>query len=264
MDKHDELALKIMSEEMVDMTSTDAVNFARRLRAEWEKERPSFEVVREGIANAVEDWPNNDYWPATIAEMLRHIGPTPTQQPTESRTEIEARVREECAQLCDKEASFLNEVAQEAGKHMAALIRAGKPSAPNLEQVGELGPASPEDQAVYQRMADNYSEQRNAPFSNCKYTLCDLPGQCKSEGKCHHPNLEQLCDDEGCPHHGTAHVCIDNSEQGKVERDAKRYRFLRQLDADGIQVYYGRDDCSVFGNQLDALIDAAIAAREGE
>lgn len=127
MDKWDELVMRCFKDE----ESFGVIGFDRfvravsRLRAEWEKERPSFEVVREGIANAVEDWPNNDYWPATIAEMLRHIGPTPTQQPTESRTEIEARVREECAQLCDKEASFLNEVAQEAGKHMAALKVAG-------------------------------------------------------------------------------------------------------------------------------------------
>jgi len=25
------------------------------------------------------------------------------------------------------------------------------------------------------------------PYSNCKYKFCDLPGQCRSEGKCHHP-----------------------------------------------------------------------------
>lgn len=25
------------------------------------------------------------------------------------------------------------------------------------------------------------------PFDNCRYKLCDLPGQCRSEGKCHHP-----------------------------------------------------------------------------
>jgi len=26
-----------------------------------------------------------------------------------------------------------------------------------------------------------------APFPNCKFRLCDLPGQCIEEGKCHHP-----------------------------------------------------------------------------
>ena len=26
-----------------------------------------------------------------------------------------------------------------------------------------------------------------APFSNCRFRECDLPGQCRDEGKCHHP-----------------------------------------------------------------------------
>lgn len=25
------------------------------------------------------------------------------------------------------------------------------------------------------------------PYSNCKYQMCDLPGQCRTEGRCHHP-----------------------------------------------------------------------------
>jgi hypothetical protein len=31
---------------------------------------------------------------------------------------------------------------------------------------------------------------KNPPFSNCKYQICDLPGQCRSEGACHHPASE--------------------------------------------------------------------------
>lgn len=26
-----------------------------------------------------------------------------------------------------------------------------------------------------------------APYGNCAFTHCDLPGQCRREGKCHHP-----------------------------------------------------------------------------
>lgn len=25
------------------------------------------------------------------------------------------------------------------------------------------------------------------PYDNCSFKLCDLPGQCRGEGKCHHP-----------------------------------------------------------------------------
>lgn len=28
-----------------------------------------------------------------------------------------------------------------------------------------------------------------SPFENCRFQECDLPGQCVSEGKCHHPDL---------------------------------------------------------------------------
>ncbi|HDR9758766.1 hypothetical protein KDX16_33610 [Burkholderia vietnamiensis] len=30
-------------------------------------------------------------------------------------------------------------------------------------------------------------DERTAPFANCSFHHCDLPGQCKSEGTCHHP-----------------------------------------------------------------------------
>ncbi len=31
----------------------------------------------------------------------------------------------------------------------------------------------------------------NPPFQNCRYRICDLPGQCRGEGKCHHPAIER-------------------------------------------------------------------------
>ncbi len=31
----------------------------------------------------------------------------------------------------------------------------------------------------------------HAPYSNCRFRICDLPGQCKGEGKCHHPAVQQ-------------------------------------------------------------------------
>ncbi|MBN3776188.1 hypothetical protein G3O06_01240 [Burkholderia sp. Ac-20345] len=30
-------------------------------------------------------------------------------------------------------------------------------------------------------------DERTGPFANCSFRHCDLPGQCKSEGACHHP-----------------------------------------------------------------------------
>lgn len=31
------------------------------------------------------------------------------------------------------------------------------------------------------------SVESATPFGNCEFRICDLPGQCRSEGKCHHP-----------------------------------------------------------------------------
>lgn len=33
----------------------------------------------------------------------------------------------------------------------------------------------------------NADEAHQTPFSNCRFQICDLPGQCRGEGKCHHP-----------------------------------------------------------------------------
>jgi hypothetical protein len=30
-------------------------------------------------------------------------------------------------------------------------------------------------------------ESQKAPFSNCQFEICDLPGQCKGASRCHHP-----------------------------------------------------------------------------
>ncbi|PVX75591.1 hypothetical protein [Paraburkholderia unamae] len=37
------------------------------------------------------------------------------------------------------------------------------------------------------RAASKATVKGDAPFENCSFRHCDLPGQCKSEGACHHP-----------------------------------------------------------------------------
>ncbi len=36
-----------------------------------------------------------------------------------------------------------------------------------------------------------FAQQAQAPYANCRFKICDLPGQCKGEGKCHHPAVPQ-------------------------------------------------------------------------
>lgn len=59
-----------------------------------------------------------------------------------------------------------------------------------------------------------------APFMKCNYPNCDggpATGYCGNECRDVHPPLatpamapfaEELCEDEGCPQHGTPHVCV--------------------------------------------------------
>lgn len=34
------------------------------------------------------------------------------------------------------------------------------------------------------------------PFDNCSFRMCDLPGQCRGEGKCHHPASAPVTEDD--------------------------------------------------------------------
>jgi hypothetical protein len=54
--------------------------------------------------------------------------------------------------------------------------------------------------------------------------------------------------------------CQDlRSRLAAAEANDRRYQFLRRLDAAGIQVYHGADDRSIWGDDLDAAIDAHLA-----
>jgi hypothetical protein len=35
--------------------------------------------------------------------------------------------------------------------------------------------------------ASQPAESNQTPFANCQFRICDLPGQCRAEGECHHP-----------------------------------------------------------------------------
>lgn len=80
----------------------------------------SFEQVRDGIANAIEGWPNNDYWPATIAEMVREIGPTPVQGCTRSHP------HENMSPECEAKTIKARKDNEEANKKYSAMSEDAK------------------------------------------------------------------------------------------------------------------------------------------
>ena len=68
----------LLAWESTDLDEQQCDVAVRALREELAKPDPmTFEEIRDGIANAAEDWPDNDYYPPTIAEMIRKIVPTP-------------------------------------------------------------------------------------------------------------------------------------------------------------------------------------------
>jgi hypothetical protein len=71
-----------------------------------------------------------------------------------------------------------------------------KPPAP------ETMPAPPEQE----------EERTRSPFANCQFRECDLPGQCRGEGKCHHPKADQQGDG------GARCTCGDTSALNTVHR----------------------------------------------
>lgn len=156
--------------------------------------------------------------------------------------------------------------------------------------------------ALPQLEAEPPKHTTTAPFKNCKYHICDLPGQCEREGKCHHPiggrdspaprsasmeEIEELLNDlEGRigawyrvePRETTRP--IDEARTILLEAiqalagDAGRYRWLRQCNAirsdrTTYVVHNTYHEGKLLGTEtislidLDSVIDAATQDREG-
>ena len=67
------------------------------------------------------------------------------------------------------------------------------------------------------------------PFGNCRFSACDLPGQCKAEGRCHHPKDGPPSEPQG---DGIDIVPISDAEQSALYEHCKgtpHYSALRRL-----------------------------------
>jgi len=92
----------------------------------------------------------------------------------------------------------------------------------------------------------------DTPFPDCKYSACDLPGQCRAEGKCHHP----VC--KSCTQL-RADLAAANAKVQEVSADAERYQWLK---ANHLQT--GADSWIRTGDDLEEAIDAARAKPQSE
>jgi hypothetical protein len=64
------------------------------------------------------------------------------------------------------------------------------------------------------------------PYSNCKFRMCDLPGQCVSEGKCHHPTQPapdcRTCEDYEPEGNAMGYQCLVNCVNGDQYQPAPK------------------------------------------
>lgn len=80
--------------------------------------------------------------------------------------------------LVERRLMYANEYARAALASAPVAGEATKPRPPMLRIAGV-------SEDVLRRAA---TRNFTPPFGNCSFRMCDLPGQCRGEGKCHHPS----------------------------------------------------------------------------
>lgn len=68
------------------------------------------------------------------------------------------------------------------------------------------------------------------PFANCRYRQCDLPGQCRDEGSCHHPASGERSADDAQP---VAIYQFFVATQGWIDISKESYETAERVNADG-------------------------------
>jgi hypothetical protein len=62
-----------------------------------------------------------------------------------------------------------------------------------------------------------------APFDNCQFQSCDLPGQCASEGQCHHPDTK---DQQAVIDSLRTQLADATRKLEEARKDSERLKFL--------------------------------------
>ena len=108
--------------------------------------------------------------------------------------------------------------AAEAGQPNGAVLRCNKCGSETSIKFSYSAPAQPSPEP---------------PFGNCRFAACDLPGQCKAEGRCHHPKAEP-----------------PSEPQGAQISDEKRCPFCNEgeFDSIGLKGHLQQEDCEEYTN----------------
>lgn len=102
-------------------------------------------------------------------------------------------------------------------------------------------------------------EHFKPPFDNCSFRMCDLPGQCRGEGKCHHPASAPVADERAAFNkcHSTiikalAAIAMADGPDTRREDDPELIYRSPVMD-DVVRIRIALDECSA------ALASAPVA-----
>lgn len=92
-----------------------------------------------------------------------------------------------------------------------------------------------------------------SPYANCEFSICDLPGQCLSEGRCHHPRKCTLncrstedCEEAGYP-------CRKETEMDIADRKREVKAEVEKAFWEGATIGGGKGQA--FGKVIDYIVE---------
>ncbi|OMG79324.1 hypothetical protein [Achromobacter xylosoxidans] len=188
----EEYTLRAMARNYTDRHSWDkldskaitaAADEIERLRAELSQVRAPVADERAAFARSITG--RDDLEPHQVQNVIDANGsrwatwrdraalatvPLPNQPPIRLSAEVLEYLKEgiENATQCE-EADIDHDFASELGRLMQGPLFGAPPASAPVDT-----PAP---------------EHFKPPFDNCSFRMCDLPGQCRGEGKCHHPAI---------------------------------------------------------------------------
>jgi hypothetical protein len=96
--------------------------------------------------------------------------------------------------------------------------------------------------------------KRDTPFTNCRFQICDLPGQCKGEGKCHHPAVPAALPASDTPKIGCVqHDCAECQARAALPVGELTDRQILDIAKIDCRIEFSNDDI-----EEDAQIETTI------
>ncbi|WP_338509100.1 hypothetical protein [Burkholderia gladioli] len=215
---------------MTDTNTTAALTDEQRIRASMTGEQIRLErkLTCEAIEGAIgfgqqgtNPPPSDDHWLAPFWKIGQQLAllTSPRAAVPVSSTRIE-RLQHAIEGECDGlgiDEQHARAILEYVDAAPAAPVAEAEPT-PMRGRLISSGPFAGRAVApvAAQAVAADGAAPTGTPFENCQFRNCDLPGQCKAEGKCHHPRAAvSPATAEPCAHDyvRTDRVCTECGEK---------------------------------------------------